>query len=301
MSFRISLPALLTTLWVFSSSPSLTAADHAPAPTGGGNAQTQRLLRDAAMVLLKEGNTRYVTGKPIHPSAEAERRVATATEGQAPLVSVLSCADSRVPVEVVFDRGVGDIFTVRVAGNVADTDEIATLEYGVGHLHTPLLVVMGHSKCGAVTAMVKGGELHGLLPQLLDNIQPAVERAKAAGGEEPVQITAAIKENVWQSMSDILRRSSVIRGAIDAGDVRMIGAIYDIETGKVEWIGEHPNQKAIATAASQKSDPHREAVLAAAGQPPRNTMFREIPETPAVKVATKPGGHTPEMAKPAAH
>lgn len=317
MNFTRSISTVVVGFLVATSTASLWAAEHIAPPPGAApsgpaaaaaaaNAQTQKLLRDAALVLLKEGNLRFVSGKPIHPSAEADRRVQTATEGQTPLVSVLACADSRVPVEVLFDRGIGDIFTVRVAGNVADTDEIATLEYGVGHLHTPLLVVMGHSKCGAVTAMVKGGELHGLLPDLLDNIKPAVERAKAAGGDEPAQINTAIKENVFQSMTDILKRSSVIRTEINAGSVRMIGAIYDIESGKIEWLGDLPNQRSILSVQNDKSDPHRQAILAAAGMPVRNTLFKEIPETPAPAKPAAPAAEADEHAhaapaKPAGH
>lgn len=222
------------------------AADH-----GGHSKQAMRMLRDAALVLLKEGNARFQEDKSTHPSADADRRHSTAEEGQAPLVTVLSCSDSRAPVELIFDRGIGELFAIRVAGNVADTDEIATVEYGVGHLGTPLLVVLGHTKCGAVTAVVKGAEVHGLLPQLVDNIVPAAERAKAGGGEEVEVIERAIKENVHQSMADILRRSSIVRQAVEGGTVRMLGAVYDIHTGKVEWLGEHPEQKQILAAWSE--------------------------------------------------
>ncbi|MCC7373135.1 MAG: carbonic anhydrase [Verrucomicrobiales bacterium] len=241
---RFTLPAVFPSLVIVS----LALPWSTRASDPGANSQTQKLLREAATVLLKEGNLRFSAGKPTHPSAEPERRVATATEGQAPLATVLSCADSRVPVELVFDRGVGEIFTVRVAGNVADTDEIATMEYGVGHLRTPLIVVLGHSQCGAVTAVVKGAEMHGLLPQLVDNIVPAADRAKTIGGDEHTVIANAVKENVWQSMADVLRRSSVIRTEVQSGAVRMLGAIYDLESGKIQWLGEHPNQKTMLNA-----------------------------------------------------
>ncbi len=239
----------------------------------GLSKQAMRMLRDAALVLLKEGNTRFQDDKAIHPNADAERRGSTSTEGQAPLVTVLACADSRVPVELIFDRGVGELFTIRVAGNVADTDEIATAEYGVGHLGTPLLVVLGHTKCGAVTAVVKGAEVHGLLPQLLDNIQPAAERAKVQGGEEEEVIDRAIKENVFQSMADMLRRSSIVRSAVEGGSVRMLGAVYDIHTGKVEWLGEHPEQKQILAAWSEGG-----LDRAPATAPRRLTLTSDLPD-----------------------
>ena len=216
----------------------------------------QGLLSEASLALLKEGNTRFVADKPRHPNADSVRRAATAAEGQEPFVTVLACSDSRSPVELIFDRGVGEVFTVRVAGNVADTDEIATIEYGVGHLQTPLLLVLGHTRCGAVTAVVKGVELHGSLPELVDNIKPAAERAKAATQDEKEVIPAAIKENVWQSISDILRRSEIVRGELARGNVTVVGGVYDLDTGKVEWLGEHPAQKAILAATPIADEPH---------------------------------------------
>lgn len=222
----------------------------------------QGLLNEASLALLKEGNARFATDTPRHPNAGSARRAATAAEGQEPFVTVLSCSDSRAPVELIFDRGVGEVFTVRVAGNVADTDEIATIEYGVGHLHTPLLLVLGHTRCGAVTAVVKGAELHGSLPELVDNIKPAAERAKAATQNEKELIPIAIKENVWQSIHDILSHSGIIRGELANGNVSVVGGVYDLDTGKVEWLGEHPEQKAILASAPSAEEHHN------AGQKP---------------------------------
>ncbi len=221
-----------------------------------GKQRFQNLLSEASLALLKEGNARFVADTPKHPNADSPRRAATAAEGQEPFATVLSCSDSRAPVELIFDRGVGEVFTVRVAGNVADTDEIATIEYGVGHLHTPLLVVLGHTRCGAVTAVVKGAELHGALPELVDNIKPAAERAKAATHDEKEIIPAAIKENVWQSIGDILRRSEIVRSELAKGNVSIVGGIYDLDTGRVEWLGEHPEQKQILASAPVENGHH---------------------------------------------
>lgn len=208
------------------------------AEAGGEQDKLRRLYRDASIQLLKEGNQRFVSGKSQHPSIEEARRLATAKEGQEPFVTVLTCSDSRVPPELLFDRGLGELFVIRVAGNVADTDEIATAEYGVGHLHTPIVLVLGHTKCGAVTAVANGAELHGLLPGLVDNIQPAVQRAKAATTGE--LIPNSIRENVWQSIEDLVTKSEVIHKASHEGAIKVFGALYDIESGKVEWLGEHP-------------------------------------------------------------
>lgn len=198
-----------------------------------------RMLQQSTLALLKEGNLRFTGGKPIHPNLEAGRRIELADAGQEPMVTVLACSDSRNPVELIFDRGVGDLFVVRVAGNVAGLSELATMEYGVTHLDTPVLIVMGHSKCGAVTAAVKGAELHGHLPSLISLIKPAADKAKTSGTAEAV-VPRAIELNVWQQVENIFARSALIREAVAAGKVQIVGAVYDIATGKVQWLGQHP-------------------------------------------------------------
>nr|MCU0688571.1 carbonic anhydrase [Phycisphaerales bacterium] len=186
---------------------------------------------------------------------------------QKPFVSILTCADSRIPVERVFDRGVGELFVVRVAGNVTNTGLTGTLEYGVGHLHTPLLVVMGHSKCGAVKATIDtmspakaggghaagGGEGHALPPNieaLVASIRPAVERAQkqhpTAEGAELQNL--AVRENVWQTIFDLYQNSPDLVKMVDSGKLTVVGAVLDVSTGKVEWMGEHPWQTALVTA-----------------------------------------------------
>ena len=212
---------------------------------------TARLLRDASLMLMKEGNSRYLTGKSQHPHLEAERRASTVAQGQEPFATVLACSDSRDPVELIFDRGVGDLFVVRVAGNIAGNSELATIEYGVGHLNTPLLVVMGHTKCGAVTAVVKGAELHGHLHELAEHIKPAVERARTDSSDTEETIQKAIQANVWQSIEDVLRESNVVREKIRAGRLSILGALYDLESGKVTWLGPHPAQEAVVALAEQ--------------------------------------------------
>jgi carbonic anhydrase len=129
-----------------------------------------------------------------------------APQGQNPSVTILACSDSRLPVERIFDQGIGDLFVVRVAGNVADGDEIGSIEYGMGHLHTPLLVVLGHTKCGAVTAVASGAAVHGSIPGLVDNIIPAVDAARRKNPtlSGPDLIARAIEENVLISMRDVL-------------------------------------------------------------------------------------------------
>ena len=200
---------------------------------------------DAALTMLKTGNTRFTTGKPQYPHQDLARRSMTALQGQQPFASILSCSDSRAPVELIFDQGVGDLFVVRVAGNVAGGDEIASLEYSTEHLGTPVLVVLGHSKCGAVTAVVEGAHLHGSLPALAAKIKPAVAKTRAAHKNlsgDPL-VAAAIKANVHQAIADLLSKSQIIRDLVKAGKLQIIGALYDLESGRVEWLGPHPAQK----------------------------------------------------------
>jgi len=197
---------------------------------------------EESLVLLQEGNARYVAGKSQRPNQDAERRVSTA-KGQTPFVTILSCSDSREPPEIIFDRGIGDLFIIRVAGNVAGTSEMATAEYGAGHLHTRLLLVLGHTKCGAVTAAVKKADVHGSLPALLAHIDPACERAKASGAAD--QVDRAIEENVWETIYSLYVGSAELRELSREGHLKIVGAVYNIESGTVRWLGSHPQEKSL--------------------------------------------------------
>jgi carbonic anhydrase len=198
-----------------------------------------------ALMQIKIGNARYASGKPKFPHVTGDRRKETAEGGQHPVATIISCSDSRVPPEYLFDQGIGDIFVVRVAGNVCNTDEIGSAEYGVGHLKTPVLVVLGHTKCGAVTAVATGAEVHGSIPKLVDHIGLAVEaaRKKNPGKDGKDLVPAATRENVWQSIRDLITRSAEVRELIEKGQLRVEGAIYDITSGEIEWLGPHPEEK----------------------------------------------------------
>ena len=235
--------ALAASLAVLSFGVASVFSNDQPAPASPAD----RLLRDAAMMLLKEGNVRFASGKSQHPNLEADRRTSTVAHGQEPFATILACSDSRDPVELLFDRGVGDLFVIRVAGNVAGPSELASIEYGVGHLHTSLLVVMGHTKCGAVTAAVKDAQVHGHISALIQRIKPAAERAKQETSSPEELVPAAIRANVWQTITDTLKQSSAVRGLVVAGKLQILGAVYDLETGKVTWLGMHPGQDELLT------------------------------------------------------
>jgi len=226
-----------------------------------------------ALIQLQQGNQRFLSGQATHPNQTAERRAEVA-KGQTPFATILTCSDSRVAAETLFDQGLGDLFIVRVAGNVAKTDEIGSIEYGTGHLGTPLLVVMGHSSCGAVKAVLEGTEVHGSIPELVAPIGPAVEKAKAAnpglpGGE---MLARAVETNVWLSVESILENSATIRDLVKAGKLKVVGAVYDLASGTVQWQGEHPEQARLLAAtggtAHEESAAPGHAVAITAGDTP---------------------------------
>ncbi len=206
-----------------------------------------KVYPDAALKLLKQGNARFVSGKSLHRNQTRVRRHETAVKGQKPFAAILSCSDSRVPPEILFDQGIGDLFVIRVAGNVADTNEIGTLEYGVEHLGSTLVVVMGHTRCGAVTAVATGAEARDNVLKLVEHIVPAVKKARELNptlqGESLVP--EATKANIFQSMEDIFRKSHLLREKVSCGGTALVGALYDIDSGKVVWLGAHPEEKKL--------------------------------------------------------
>lgn len=218
---------------------------------------------EAALQMLKEGNARFVAGQPKHPHQDAARRAETVSGGQKPFVTIVGCSDSRHSLEILFDQGIGDIFVVRVAGNIAGTSELGSVEYGAGHLHTPLLVVLGHSHCGAVTAAAQNAKTHGSIPAILNQIKPAVAKVKAKnpGIEGDDLVNKAIKANVLLTMETIFRKSPEVRELVRDGHLQVVGAISDLRTGQVEWLGQLPNQCVLlyadeAAAAKPKTSEH---------------------------------------------
>lgn len=198
-----------------------------------------------ALAKLELGNARFVEGKSIFPRLDAARREQTFADGQFPFASIITCSDSRVPVELIFDQGIGDLFVVRVAGNICAIGGLGSVEYGIGFLGTPLLVVLGHRDCGMVAAALAGDELPGSLPALVEHIKPALSRVQASGESGDELMRTAIRENVWQSIEDLFTRSRTVGERVKAGALKVIGAVYDTEGGAVNWLGEHPEQESL--------------------------------------------------------
>ena len=210
-----------------------------------------------AISKLKEGNSRYTSGNPQHPhesreertqmaakshenlgmsAADAAKRREELANSQHPFAVVLGCADSRVPPEIVFDQGLGDLFVVRVAGNVIDDHALGSIEYAVDHLSVRLIVVLGHQHCGAVKAaretIAAKGTAPGHIQSLVTAIQPAVE--STAKGD----LEATIKANVDHVVQALRSSTPILKAKVDSGELRVVGAYYSLDTGAVTFLDE---------------------------------------------------------------
>jgi len=179
---------------------------------------------------LKAGNQNFVNDKLSSKNQKYNRRQAL-TEGQDPFAIVLSCADSRVVPELVFDTGIGELFVVRVAGNVANTSTIASIEYAVAHLGTQVIVVLSHQNCGAVTAAVKGGNNGYNLNHLLSHITPAI-----TDSDENATVNDISKKNAKFTVQDLSNRSSIITDAVNSNKLDIVPAYYQLDTGQIEFL-----------------------------------------------------------------
>ncbi|MGH9884022.1 MAG: carbonic anhydrase family protein [bacterium] len=197
--------------------------------------ETQAAFTPAsALERLETGNARFHANEMAGRDWPAS--VAATSAGQFPFASVLACMDSRAPVDIVFDQGLGDVFGVRVAGNVVNTDELGSLEYSV-KVGTKLIVVLGHTDCGAVKGAIDDVKL-GNLTGLLAKIHPAVLAAGCHDSKDPVCVNKVAEINVRNSIAEIRKQSPVLAGYLDSGKVRLVGGMYDVTTGKVRFLDE---------------------------------------------------------------
>jgi len=183
-----------------------------------------------ALRRLQEGNRRYVSGQPARPPDLAHARSLLAEKGQRPFAVVLGCSDSRVPPEIVFDESIGRIFTVRTAGNVADAIVVGSVEYAAEHLHAPLVVVLGHQKCGAVAAALSGGEHGANIGAIIEQIRPSLDKTR--GAEDAA--CRCEDENIRNTVRK-LRESPVLSKLVSGNALQIIGAKYSVETGEVNF------------------------------------------------------------------
>ena len=186
---------------------------------------------EEVLEVLMQGNKRFVENNRQNPHQDFVR-IAELTEGQNPLACILSCADSRVSVEIIFDRGLGDLFVVRDAGNIATPEEIGSLEYATLLLGTKVLLVLGHERCGAIQATLATKPLPGQIGSIVEAIKPAVERARNKPGD---RVQNLVKENIFLQI-ERLHTSEVISQLVQEGKLKVVGAYYDLDTGEVHLI-----------------------------------------------------------------
>ncbi|HEX4013461.1 MAG TPA: carbonic anhydrase [Candidatus Cybelea sp.] len=187
-----------------------------------------------ALALLQAGNARFVAGHP-RPEPVTPKELAL-HEGQSPFAVVLGCSDSRVPIETIFDQPPGQIFVIRVAGNFLNADNLASIEFAIQYLKSKIVVVLGHTNCGAVSGAVsyaKGGiKLPGHIHHLVDAVAPSVEATRRLPGD---WIANAVEHNVERNAGELIAHSDIVAAAVAAGDLRVIGGIYDLRTGSVSF------------------------------------------------------------------
>ena len=187
---------------------------------------------EGAQVLkeLLKGNSRYVEKRRTYPNQTSERQISL-VNGQNPHTIVLGCSDSRVPPEHIFDQGLGDLFVIRVAGNVIDDIVLASIEYAAEHLHAPLLIVLGHTNCGAVQASLEQDELDGHLPSIANAIEEAVEETSNLTGDV---LNETVKAHARITASHLRESEPVLKKLVETNELTIVASIYDLETGKVE-------------------------------------------------------------------
>lgn len=188
---------------------------------------------EEAIVLLKEGNQRFVSGKSIKPHQDINR-IKEVAAGQYPFATIIGCSDSRVPNEIIFDQGVGDLFIIRTAGQVSTYASWGSIEFAEEILGTKLIVVLGHSKCGAVSAAVNLPEVPGHIVTLVNAIKPAVQRAKESNPGD--LLDASIRENIRTQVEQLRGLEPVLAKRVREGSIQIVGAIYHLETGEVEFL-----------------------------------------------------------------
>lgn len=205
-------------------SPTMAAAPSAtPSPP-------PNLTPDQAIDEIMAGNARFVAGAPVAHLRDLDIIRARATEGQWPIVAVLSCADSRVPVEMVFDEPIGRLFVARVAGNLTTPEIIGSLEYGVAVLNVKAIIVLGHSNCGAIKAAMQNADVPGQISSLFPALLPAVYVSQS---DDPEQVT---RTNAVLQAATLVNASPVVEAKVKAGDLKVVPAVYDVGTGRVELL-----------------------------------------------------------------
>jgi len=192
----------------------------------------ETLSPDQALKRLLDGNKRFVQQKRENPN-QSLQRLQLVAKAQHPFTAMLSCSDSRVPSEIVFDQGFGDLFVVRVAGNVVTTEGIGSLEFAAAVLGAPLIMVVGHQRCGAVTAAVKGDPLPGRIGTFVEDIKPSVAKVRGSSGD---LVDNAVIANVQYQVATLKQTSTILTQLMQSGKLKIVGGRYDLDTGEVRLV-----------------------------------------------------------------
>ncbi len=205
---------------------------------------------DDAMSVLESGNAMFLNGQYNGDITQATREN-LAANGQTPHTVVITCSDSRVPPELIFDAGLGELFVIRTAGNVVGDYEVGSVEYAVDHLHAPLILVMGHSGCGAVDSAIQGGHAGGHVDDILEEIQPSVAQAQAQSQETEASAIADLAENLnVQNTVNNLMESDIISQAVQNGTLKIASGKYDISTGQITYFDTQTNPASGTTSSA---------------------------------------------------
>lgn len=198
--------------------------------------QTLPATPEESLKTLVEGNRRFVNNQPLHPH-QSHQRISETENGQRPFAVVVTCSDSRVSPEIIFDEGIGDLFVIRTAGNLLSDLELGSIEYAVEHLHTNLAVVLGHTECGAVKAFLEGGECQGHIRQIVESLADEQEEQQILK-HEGKDLLACIKGNVLHGVTQIKEAKPILSEKIEEGALMVVPMLYDVHTGAVSILRE---------------------------------------------------------------
>ncbi|GGJ42367.1 carbonic anhydrase [Deinococcus roseus] len=192
---------------------------------------------DTALKALLDGNSRYIRGRLRHPNQRPDR-ISEVAKGQHPFAIILGCADSRVAPEIVFDQGLGDLFVVRVAGNIASDDAVGSIEFAVEEFGVPLIMVLGHARCGAISATLGAMDSGATVPRHIDTLVAAIEPvAKEVSKDTPDRVDVVVRKNTLHVAEQLMHESSILHEKLESGKLKIVSARYNLDDGRVDLLG----------------------------------------------------------------
>ncbi len=226
---RSAIPCIALITLVLSASFTM-ASDHGAGSSDHSSGASPAVSGKEAHKMLFEGNKRYVSAKATHKNQDSTRRMDVAA-GQHPFAVVICCSDSRVPPEIIFDQGIGDLFVIRLAGNIVDDAALGSIEYAIEHLGTRYIMVLGHESCGAVKATVQGGEAPGHIGCIVKAIKPAIDSVRGRTADLP---EVGMRANVAMTVQMLKTADPFLKPLVDKGQLMIVGARYDLDDGRVD-------------------------------------------------------------------